>query len=85
MPKDRLLRYGKFTLCEENLSFGQLNGREVIIQLIIDDNVPDRGHRTNIFTPGFMMMACFSGNHTKFKTMTTINYSGGVQQENEEL
>jgi hypothetical protein len=37
----------------ENLGYGIQNAKDAIIQLIIDDGVPSRGHRLNIFREGF--------------------------------
>ena len=44
---------------------------------MVDDDVPDRGHRTNIFNEDFDRMGSYSGFHKKFKIMTTINYAVG--------
>jgi len=41
----------------ENLSFGIENIREVIIDLLIDDDIPDRGHRRNILKKNISMIA----------------------------
>jgi|GEM_PF-2400248 len=41
----------------ENLSFGIENVREVVIDLLIDDDIPDRGHRRNILKKNISMVA----------------------------
>ncbi len=41
----------------ENLSFGIENIREVIIDLLIDDDIPERGHRRNILNPNISFVA----------------------------
>lgn len=33
----------------ENVAYGSFSARDVIISLVVDDNVADRGHRKNIF------------------------------------
>jgi len=50
-PWDRIKRYTEFEANggSENVSYGTDDPRGVIIQLAIDDGVPSRGHRTNIF------------------------------------
>lgn len=34
------------------MAFGNSNPVNIVMQLIIDDGVPDRGHRTSIFNKG---------------------------------
>lgn len=49
-PGDRANRYGRWsTAFSENIAYGIEGARAMIIALIIDDGLPDRGHRTNIF------------------------------------
>mgnify|MGYP006118858719 CR=1 FL=1 len=82
---DRLKRYGApVATYGENLSYGQNTGRGVVLQLLTDDGVPSRGHRTNIFNPAFKVMGCFSGTHSNYGTMTCIDYAGGWRKEGEE-
>ena len=79
---DRLNRYGHFNIkCGENISYGSTVGREVVISLIIDDDVPDRGHRTNMFKDEFKIMGSFSGPHSFYKDMTVIDYAGGWRKK----
>src|SRR3954466_16188474 len=51
-PGTRMSRYG---VCSggwaENLAYGKTNARDIIIALIIDDGLPARKHRKNIFNP----------------------------------
>ena len=57
--KERLKRYGKIVTCYgENLSFHCETAMEVILQQIVDDGVPNRGHRENLFNPDFRVMGC---------------------------
>ena len=78
-------RYGKpVSTYGENLSYGQKDGTDVVMQLIIDDGVASRGHRTNIFNQAFKVMGCFSGDHKQYDTMTTIDYAGGFTKKGEE-
>lgn len=60
----------------ENISYGQDEAKGVIIQLAIDDGVVGRGHRTNIMNDAFVKHGCFSGDHSKYKKSTVLNYNG---------
>ena len=49
-PKDRCERYVKVEgMSGENIDYGEKSPEMVIIALAIDDGVPSRGHRSNIF------------------------------------
>ena len=75
--KDRLRKYGNVVSCYgENLSFHCETAQEVLIQLVVDDGVQNRGHRENIFNPEFNVMGCYTGDHKDFNTMTCIDYAG---------
>jgi len=47
------------------------------MNLIIDDGVPDRGHRTNIFNPEFKTVGLFLGEHKDLEYITVMDFSGG--------
>ena len=77
-------RYGKWSItCGENLSFGQQTGLDIVTQLMIDDGVPNRGHRTNIMNPAFGVFGSFYGTHTQYGHMCTLDYAGGFAAEGE--
>lgn len=70
-------RYGKWEFTSgENVSYGNDNGEEVIMQLMVDDGVSSRGHRTNIFKKDFKVGANYSGSHKQYNFMTVLNYGG---------
>ena len=61
----------------ENLSFSCETGEEVVAQLIIDDGVPERGHRENLFNKEFKVFGCHSGPHKDFEKMCCLDFAGG--------
>ena len=60
----------------ENIDYGKKSPEQVIVALMIDDGVKDRGHRKNIFSKGFKKMGAFTGHHPKYTQSTVIDYNG---------
>lgn len=76
-PFDRINRYGEWQqTAGENISFGNDQGRAVIIQLIVDDGVPNRGHRTNIYKKEFNRVGIACGPHKVYGTMCVQTFAG---------
>jgi hypothetical protein len=83
-PQDRVNRYGRWrTTVAENMAFGQYgesDGRTVVMQLLIDDGVPNRAHRSNIFNPAFTVVGVSCGTHATYEAMCVVDYAGGYDE-----
>ena len=81
-PWDRVGRYGTWgVVVGENLSYGPDRARRVVMGLIIDDDVPDRGHRKNIFSDEFRFIGVACGPHRTFRTMCAIDYAADFTED----
>jgi hypothetical protein len=72
----RISRYGKWGGgAGENISYGYNTGREIVVQLLVDDGVPNRGHRDNLFTKDFKYVGGAMGGHSQFTYLCVIDYA----------
>ena len=77
----RIARYGSFSgSWGENISYGKSSARDVVLALIIDDGLPARKHRQNIFNPNYNYAGAAFGRHARFGTMCSMDFAGGYAE-----
>jgi uncharacterized protein YkwD len=80
----RIARYGNFSGgWAENISYGKSTARDVVLALIIDDGLPARKHRKNIFNPSYNFAGAAFGAHARFGTMCSMDFAGGYAERGE--
>lgn len=72
----RIERHGNWMgLIAENISYGPSTARLVVVELIVDDGVPGRGHRKNFFTRAFRLAGVACGPHPVYRKMCVIDFA----------
>lgn len=73
---DRLDRFGiKSLSAGENIAYGPTTAQAVMMNLIIDDGVASRAHRTTIFADDWTVAGAGCGPHATYRTVCVINYA----------
>jgi hypothetical protein len=75
-PFSRMERYGSWVgTAGENCSYGPDTAREIVIELIVDDDVPGRGHRANIFNKDFVFVGLAVGPHPGYGAVCVQDFA----------
>lgn len=81
-PADRISRYGRpRTISGEGITFGPISARSIVIQLIVDDDVPGRDHRKNLFEPAFRVAGIAIGPHKFYAYMCVVDFADQVDEK----
>ena len=79
--RERIERHGRWERkIAENIGYGPTDARNMVMQLIIDDGVPNRGHRKNIFSAALDIAGVACGPHPSFRSMCVIDFAGGFKE-----
>lgn len=79
--KERIERYGKWhKRIAENIAYGDISPRQVVIYLLIDDGVPSRGHRQVFLQKDFRLVGVAVGVHPRFNKMCVMDFAGEFQK-----
>ncbi len=59
----------------ENITYGPATVQEIIVNLIVDDGVADRGHRTALFNSDWSSAGAGCGPHSSYRAVCVVNYA----------
>lgn len=80
--QERIERHGQWeSRIGENIGYGPEDARNMVMLLIIDDGVRDRGHRKNIFSAAFTTAGVACGSHPRFGSMCVTDFAGGFREQ----
>ncbi len=75
-PGRRANRHGRWMQgMAENIAYGDNPARDVVIQLLVDDGVPGRGHRNNMLDAGWGAEGVACGPHRRYQQMCVMDFA----------
>jgi hypothetical protein len=78
--RNRIERYGTWEKrIAENIAYGGKTAQQIVIYLLIDDGVRDRGHRKNFLNPNFNVVGVATGSHPEYRFMSVMDFAGGFK------
>lgn len=78
--RNRVERYGTWEKrIAENIAYGGKTAQQIVIYLLIDDGVRDRGHRKNFLNPDFNRVGVATGSHPEYGLMSVMDFAGGFK------
>ena len=78
--QNRVERHGKWqhTIGGNIINAANL-GLDVVVGLLIDDGVENRGHRTNILQKNYKVVAVACDKHPSYGRVCVMNFAGGIE------
>eukprot|EP00698_Gefionella_okellyi_P006540 TRINITY_DN15871_c0_g1_i1.p1 TRINITY_DN15871_c0_g1~~TRINITY_DN15871_c0_g1_i1.p1 ORF type:complete len:279 (+),score=54.54 TRINITY_DN15871_c0_g1_i1:74-910(+) len=74
---DRVEQFGEWERCQgENITYGHVDAVAGCISWLVDDGVSNRGHRTNIFNPGFHVAGIGINTHGTYGHTAVCDFAG---------
>lgn len=65
----------------ENCAYGLYSPLDIVMGLLIDEGVPDLGHRKNILNPDYKVIGVSIKPHKDYGTNCVQDFAGGVKEE----
>lgn len=73
----RVQPYGEYRSIAENIAYGLVLPRDIIVAWVVDAGIPDRGHRLNLFKCTNNQLGIATGKHERYRNMVSIIYANG--------
>lgn len=81
---DRVNRYGRWDgRLSENVSYSAyatVTARDVVVQLLVDDGVRNRGHRVNILDPAMQVVGVACGAHPRYAVVCVMDHARAYRE-----
>jgi uncharacterized protein YkwD len=74
-PRDRVRGRGGGDYVAETITYGPPSAVEVVRQLIVDDDVPNRGHRRTVFAAEMRFVGIGCGPHKTYRVMCVAEFA----------
>lgn len=63
----------------EAIAYGPKHGRDVVVQLLVDDGVPDRGHRKALLHKDYRLAGVSCAPHPTYEIACVIDFAAGEE------
>jgi len=74
--RERIERYGDWKVrIAENIAYGGSSARQIVIYLLIDDGIKNRGHRKNFLNPDIRLVGVATGSHPSYSVMSVMDFA----------
>lgn len=78
--RKRIERYGEWEIrIAENIAYGGISARQIVIYLLIDDGVKSRGHRQTFLHPDYRFVGVATGSHPHYGNMSVMDFAGSFK------
>lgn len=67
----------------ENIDYGNDKAEDIVISLLVDDGVPDRGHRKNILNPNHLLVGIACYEHTEMESVCVIAFAEHLSEKSD--
>ena len=78
--RGRIERHGSWLgRIAENIGYGPDTARLMVMELIVDDGVPGRGHRKNLFSGEYALAGAACGPHPTYRNICVMDFAAAFQ------
>jgi hypothetical protein len=80
---NRIEKYGDWDKAiGENIFYGESDARVIVLQLVIDDGTPGRGHRKNLLEKDYRLVGVATGKHPVWRNICVITFADAFKTVN---